>query len=110
MVASGGRWLRLGPFGHSDDTEARRIATARGAEATYADFGRYFYDPVYQQRAGEISRVMQEAVELYRKGTVRPHISATVAFEDGAVQQAMMDSGSGKLSIGKAVVKIGTGS
>ena len=106
VVASGGRWLRLGNP-PPDDTEARKIAAARGAEATYGDLGRYWADPAYQPRIGRITQLMERAEEWYKEGTVQPHISATVDFDAKAVQQAIVDSGNGKLSVGKVVVNIG---
>jgi NADPH:quinone reductase-like Zn-dependent oxidoreductase len=106
LVASGGRWLRLGGLNPAEDTDAQRIAKERGAEATYGDFGRYWFQPQYISRVSEFAAVLKEATSLYEQGKVRPHIAAEVPFTSEALQRAVDDNNSGKANVGKVVVKV----
>jgi NADPH2:quinone reductase len=104
-VASGGVWLRLG-MQDEMSVEACKVAEERGATATYGDFGRYMYMPEYMAKIGVVRQALEDAVGLYLEGKVKPHISAVIPFEVEAVQQALTDSLNGKLSVGKAIVKV----
>jgi NADPH:quinone reductase-like Zn-dependent oxidoreductase len=104
-VASGGTWLRLGAHDDSD-TEACAIARERGATATYGDFGRYIFHPVYVAQLNTIRQALAEVVRLYQEGKVRAHVSKVVPFDAKALQQALDDNLHGKHNWGKATVKI----
>jgi NADPH:quinone reductase-like Zn-dependent oxidoreductase len=107
VVSSTGVWMRLGYWGQAaDDTEARKIVESRGAQATFGDFGRFWFQPDYIAQLDKIRAGLRDAVGLYEEGKVRPHISSVVEFEAKAVQQAINEQTSGKLNVGKATVKI----
>lgn len=100
--------MRLGQWdqGGVNDAPARQTVEARGAEATYGDFGRYWFQPEYASKAGIFAGVLADAARLYAEGKVKPHIAVVVPFEAKALQEALDATGKGKLSTGKAVVEV----
>ena len=104
-VAKGGVWMKLGGF-NDEDAEARRVAEERGGKAVFGDFGRYWFQPEFQPQLWRMREALDKAEVWYSEGKVKAHVGAVIPAEAKALQQALDDSASGKLSTGKPVVKV----
>jgi len=105
VVASGGKWVKLG--GQTDeDKEPRTIAEEKGGEPLIGDWGRYSTQPAFQEQRWKVRKGWEAAVTWYGEGKLKPHINSTIPFEAKALQKALDDIAGGKANVGKAVLKV----
>ena len=112
-VAKGGVWCMLGePYQFAargvDAAAYEQLldnARARGATATYSDYGRWTMPgPRMESRPNLAAEVLQTAVRYYREGSLKPRITATVPFEPAQLQRTLDEWNAH--NVGKLVVQV----
>ena len=112
-VAKGGVWCMLGePYQFAargvDQAAYEQLldnARARGATATYSDYGRWgMPGPLMESRPNLAAEVLQAAVQYYRDGSLTPRITATVPFEPTQLQRTLDEWNAH--NVGKLVVQV----
>jgi NADPH:quinone reductase-like Zn-dependent oxidoreductase len=114
MVRPGGRWVVLG-VGPGKTTRRMEtespvagILTAKGAQLVNVNLLNFFSGPgsVNAHSKEVLSRAIRDAAATARAGTVRAHVSATIASEIDAISAALADMKAGRRSLGKIAVII----
>jgi NADPH:quinone reductase-like Zn-dependent oxidoreductase len=108
VVKSGGRWIRLGPWAHTPDSEQEvtELVKSRGAEVVIGDMDRYTHTLPYMRQREVLYQAMRDAAGWYEAGKLKPYLSSIVPFEVDAVQAALDGIMQGKINVGKVVVKV----
>ena len=114
MVRPGGRWvvLGVGPGKTTRRTETESpvadILAAKGARLVNVNLLNFFSGPgpVDVNARELLNRAILDAAATARAGTVRPHVSATIASEVDAISAALADMKAGRRSLGKIAVII----
>jgi NADPH:quinone reductase-like Zn-dependent oxidoreductase len=112
MVRPGGRWVVLG-VGPGKTTRlaetespAASILAAKDAQLVNVNLLRLFSDAGALDNAAKkmFSQAIRNAAETAQAGTVRPHVSETIASEVGAINAALAEMKTGRRSLGKTAV------
>jgi NADPH:quinone reductase-like Zn-dependent oxidoreductase len=112
MVRPGGRWvvLGVGPGKTSRQAETEspvaKTLEARNAQLVNVNLLRYFADPAALDDAAKarLKRAIRNAAAHAAAGTLRPHVSETIACELEAINAALADMKAGRKSLGKIAV------
>jgi NADPH:quinone reductase-like Zn-dependent oxidoreductase len=114
MVRPGGRWvvLGVGPGKTTRRAETESpvagILASKGARLVNVNLLNFFAGPgpVNANARELLNRAIRDAAATTRAGTVRPHVSGTIASEVGEISAALADMKAGRRSQGKIAVII----